>query len=291
MVTEKIRTLAGSVHVPTGPLSAACFQPEGDGMWRNVLSDEGRNIAKRAERAQDAGDYSLARGLYLRASANFREASEISEDFNEIGILRSLADYYNNRALSIEKELRCKQILEAETRQPKKETSAFDASSLLNGTAVSESILGEVLSIAIEISREGREGHAIGTAFIVGDSANVLARSRQLVLNPFEGHSREERIITDPDIHDNIKEFAQLDGVFVISADGMVEAAGRYITIDTGMVKIPRGLGTRHSSVAAITSVTRSIGIVVSQSGGVIRIFRDGRIAAAIKPYQDAQRW
>jgi len=42
----------------------------------------------------------------------------------------------------------------------------------------------------------------------LGDSANVLAKSRQLILNPFQGYKREERLITNPDMLDNIKEFA-----------------------------------------------------------------------------------
>ncbi len=249
-------------------------------MWRNVLSDEGRNIAKRAEKAQDAGEYILARELYLKAAAKFRDAAEISGDFNETGILRSLVSYYNNRALMLEKDMRANPVLQAQ----KKETPAFDVSGFLKGTGIDEAVFEIVLKIALEISSEGREGHAIGTAFIVGDAENVMAKSRQLVLNPFEGHSRDKRLITDPENRDNIKEFAQLDGVFVISGDGAVEAAGRYITIDTGMIKIPRGLGTRHSSVSAITFMTHAIGIVVSQSGGVIRLFKDGKIAATIKP-------
>ncbi|MCZ7394263.1 MAG: diadenylate cyclase [Candidatus Methanoperedens sp.] len=197
---------------------------------------------------------------------------------NEIYIVRDLANYYNNRALKLERELG-KPIM-----KPKKETSELLVSEVLKGTEISEKIFETVLKIAIEISTEGREGRAVGTAFIIGDTANVMAKSRQLVLNPFEGHKREERIITDTETLNNIKEFAQLDGVFVISGDGVVEAAGRYITIDTGVAKIPRGLGTRHSSVAAITSVTGAIGIVVSQSGGIIRVFRDGKIAATVKP-------
>lgn len=156
-------------------------------------------------------------------------------------------------------------------------------SELLDGTGINEQVFNAVIKVAMEISSEGREGHAIGTAFILGDTQNVLAKSRQLVLNPFEGHKKEERVITDPDTQNNVKEFAQLDGVFVISEEGVVEAAGRYITIDTAKAKI-RGLGTRHSSVAALTSETKTLGIVVSQSGGIIRIFRDGKIAATLKP-------
>lgn len=253
-------------------------------MWRNVLSDEGQRIAKKAERAQDAGDYGLARELYLKAISKFREASEISEDFKEVGVLRTLISYYNDRVSMLEKEIAdCPSPGSPLALKPQ-ETPESDVKELLRGSGVPEPVFGTVLAIAIEISREGREGHTIGTGFLIGDAANVMAKSRQLVLNPFEGHSRERRVIADPETRDNIKEFAQLDGVFVIASDGVVEAAGRYITIDTGAVRLQRGLGTRHSSIAAITSATRALGIVVSQSGGVIRIFKEGKIFATIKP-------
>ncbi len=254
-------------------------------MWRNLLSDEGRNIAKKAERAHESGDLELARELYLKSIAKFRQASDISGDFNEVNILRSLISYYNERIHSIEQEPSINPPSDAQAIAPaKKETASVDISELLRGSGVQQLVFEAVLEIAIEISIEGREGHAIGTAFIVGDSANVMARSRQLVVNPFDGHNREKMKLTDLEIKDSIKEFAQIDGVFVISEDGAVEAAGRYITIDTGKVRLPGGLGTRHSSVAAITSVTNALGVVVSQSGGVIRIFKNGKIALKIKP-------
>ena len=79
----------------------------------------------------------------------------------------------------------------------------------------------------------------------------------------------------------NIKEFTQLDGAFVISGDGFIDCAGRYLTADAPTF-LPGGLGTRHSSVAAMTAVTNAIGIVVSQSGGGIRIIKKGRIEAKI---------
>lgn len=253
-------------------------------MGKNVLFDDGRHIVKKAEIAQERGDYRVARELYLQAIRKFKNASEISDDFNEIRIIRSLISYYNNRVAQVEKEIGSNPVEESRTCQPeKKEKNESEITELLKGTGVSEKIFEAAIEIAIEIRREGREGRPIGTAFLLGDSANVMAKSRQLILNPFQGYKREERMITDPDIHDNIKEFAQLDGVFVISGDGVVEAAGRYITIDTGMVKIQKGLGTRHSSVAAMTFATESIGIVVSQSGGVIRIFRHGKIVANVR--------
>lgn len=139
-------------------------------------------------------------------------------------------------------------------------------------------VLIQVIRLAIEIAREGREGKSVGTAFILGDSDEVLSKSRQLILNPLAGHLEIERQISNPDMRENIKELSLLDGAFVIREDGTVEAAGRYISIDTSKVKLSKGLGTRHVSVAAITQETRAIGIVVSESGGVVRLMAKGKI-------------
>jgi len=149
---------------------------------------------------------------------------------------------------------------------------------VVTDTDVADSVFDAVFHICTEISIEGREGKAVGTTFLIGDIKNVLEKSRQIILNPFEGHPPESRIITNPGLKENIKALAQLDGAFVITGDGFVESVGRYITVDSSSVTLPPGMGTRHNSVAAITSVTKCVGIVVSQSGGGITVFRDGRI-------------
>jgi PAS domain S-box-containing protein len=153
---------------------------------------------------------------------------------------------------------------------------------LIEGTDIQEPVFDAVYEIAAEISREGREGKPVGTTFVLGDTQNVLARSRQLILNPFQGHPRDACLITSPALRETIKELAQLDGAFVVGGDGVVWAGGRYITIDTSTASVPKGLGTRHASVAGITQETRSVGIVVSQTGGRISLFRDGRVVRVI---------
>ena len=120
-------------------------------------------------------------------------------------------------------------------------------------TDVREEVFDSVFHICTEISIEGREGKAVGTTFLIGDTKNVLAKSRQIMLNAFEGHVPEMRMVTNPDLKENIKEFAQLDGAFVITGDGFIEASGRYITVDSSKVTLPKGMGTRHNSVAAMT--------------------------------------
>lgn len=160
--------------------------------------------------------------------------------------------------------------------------SQEDLEMICSGTDVTPEILGPVIQVAVEIAREGREGQAIGTSFVIGDTENVLDHSKQFVLNPFHGHHEAKRQITDVEIRGNIKEFAQLDGAFLVTGTGVVEAAGRCITVDMSKVDLPGGLGSRHSSIAGITQVTKSVGVVVSQSGGLISIFRDGKIIYTI---------
>lgn len=153
---------------------------------------------------------------------------------------------------------------------------------VVSDTDIREDVFDAVFHICTEISVEGREGKAVGTTFLVGDADNVMSKSRQIMLNSFEGHPPEMRVVTNPDLKENIKEFAQLDGAFVVTGDGCITASGRYITVDTSGVTLPKGMGTRHNSVAAMTSVTKSVGIVVSQSGGGITIFKNGQILKKI---------
>jgi diadenylate cyclase len=151
-------------------------------------------------------------------------------------------------------------------------------------TDIQLTTLHSLFDIAVEIAREGREGRKVGTAFIIGDAPTVLAHSCQMIINPFRGYSTEERSLFHSDLKETIKELAQLDGVFVITGDGVIEAAARRITVDTSQVIIPSGFGTRHCSIAAITGISRAIGIVVSQSGGRISVMKEGRISRVIHP-------
>ncbi len=138
-------------------------------------------------------------------------------------------------------------------------------------------IMRAVLKIAFDISHTGREGKQVGTAFILGDEEEVILRSHQMILNPYAGHSDEERDILDKNNWESIKEFAQLDGVFVVSEEGRMESAGRYLDVDARDIELDKGLGGRHVSAAAITRDTVSIAITVSETGGIIHIYMDGK--------------
>ncbi len=160
----------------------------------------------------------------------------------------------------------------------------FTIYDLVKTTDVEGEAFEAIVNIALSIGKEGREGKLIGTAFLIGDSDEVLKNSTQLILNPFKGHKVEDRHVTNPEISETLKELAQLEGVFVISSAGVIEAAGRYLNVDKNNVDVPRGLGTRHVAVAAMTVASRAIGITVSHSGGIVRIFKNGGVVRKIEP-------
>lgn len=156
-------------------------------------------------------------------------------------------------------------------------------------TTVPFETLKAVVDVAVEIGREGREGKAVGTLIVVGDSRDVLARSRTLGFDPFKGYRRKERNIRDNRVREAIKEIAQLDGAFIISRDGTVEASCRIIDAPTTGLTLPKGLGTRHWAAAAITKVTDALAVVVSQSTGTIRLFQAGEMILRIAPMRHAR--
>jgi DNA integrity scanning protein DisA with diadenylate cyclase activity len=132
-------------------------------------------------------------------------------------------------------------------------------------------VLESLIGLAVEIAREGREGRRVGTLFTLGDEKAVLAKSRPLILDPLLGHPESSRHITNLNLRGTIKELAQLDGGFVVSCDGFVLSACRYLDAVAAQVDVPLGLGSRHIAAANMSAVTKAVGIVVSESS-VVRL-------------------
>lgn len=144
-------------------------------------------------------------------------------------------------------------------------------------------VLETLIELAVEIAREGREGRRIGTLFTVGDEQAVLARSRPLILDPLAGHPESSRHVSNPNLRGTVKELAQLDGAFVVSRDGVVLSACRYLDALTSNIDMPLGLGSRHIAGANMSAVTQAVSIVVSESS-VVRLFCHGKLVGEIIP-------
>ena len=155
---------------------------------------------------------------------------------------------------------------------------------LLEGTDVAEEVFDILFHTAIQLGRGGRESRKIGTSFVIGDAEKVMAHSRQCSINSFEGKDPDQRTVRDRGTIENIKNLSLLDGAFVIDGSGFIHASSRHLLADVTDNRIPQGFGTRHASVAAMTKITGSIGIVVSESGGTITLFKNGKMVKQIEP-------
>ncbi len=147
----------------------------------------------------------------------------------------------------------------------------------------SSQVIESLIHTAMEIGAEGYEGHPVGTIVVIGDSTAVMEKSRQLILNPFQGISEVERNALDPPIRDAVKTFSALDGAFIIREDGVVLAAGRYLLTMSREVKVPMGLGARHSAAASISAESKAVAITVSQTTGTVRVFKEGEIVLELR--------
>jgi DNA integrity scanning protein DisA with diadenylate cyclase activity len=139
------------------------------------------------------------------------------------------------------------------------------------------------LLIALELAAEGREGKPVGGLFVIGDHRNVLHHCEQNIFNPFKGYSENSRNILDETMRETIKNFAKLDGAFVVKGNGVIVSAGTHLKTVKPTHAIPQGLGARHAAAAGITSITRSIALTLSESTGTVRIWRRGTIITEIE--------
>ncbi len=144
--------------------------------------------------------------------------------------------------------------------------------------------LRAVVSLGLAIGREGREGHPVGTMFVVGDTRKVLTMCRPMNFNPFRGYSQAERDIKNRAVREQIKDIAQLEGAIVIRRDGVAVAGCMRIEAPAKGLRVDMGLGTRHAAASAISKNTKAIAVVVSQSSGSVRLYQNGDMVLHIEP-------
>lgn len=149
--------------------------------------------------------------------------------------------------------------------------------------SVDSTTLEQVVTLALELAREGREGRKVGTIFTVGDADTVREMSQPMILDPLSGHADELRRLDRPDTRETLKERALLDGAFVVTNEGVAVSATCYLDADASELDVPGGLGSRHRAAAAITKATDAVAVVVSESA-IVRLMDKGTLMAEIMP-------
>lgn len=74
-----------------------------------------------------------------------------------------------------------------------------------------------------------------------------------------------------------------MDGAFIVSDEGIVLSATRYLYAVADDIELPLGLGSRHMAAASITKSTEAIAVVVSESA-IVRVFDGGELISEIIP-------
>jgi len=148
---------------------------------------------------------------------------------------------------------------------------------------IKRTVFQRTLELALHLGSYGREGRRIGAMLVVGDTQEVLSRSEQMILNPFQGYPEKKRNILDQRMTETIREFAQLDGAILIRGNGVIESAGTRV-MASSRHPVESGLGSRHAAAAGITDSTKSVALTVSSSDGTVRIWRAGKLVASLEP-------
>lgn len=159
-------------------------------------------------------------------------------------------------------------------------TSDFISDVLEN---VRPEVFSVVLSIALELAAQGRESRKVGTIFVLGDDEKVMQLSRQMIINPFSGYSEDQLNILNPELEETVKELSAIDGAFVIKENGVLLTAGRHLSAALDSKDFPPGLGSRHIAAAGITSLTKAVAIVISESSGNVTVFKNGKLFVTIE--------
>ena len=167
--------------------------------------------------------------------------------------------------------------------------SARDLQSL--ESSVPLQTLKAVVDLAVQIGVEGREGKSVGALFVVGDTRNVLKHASDSGVDPFRGYNKKARNLMDARVQEDAKELSQLDGAFLITADGTIERSRQMLEVLHEDLNMSKGLGSRHWAAAAITRRTKAIAIVVSQSTGTVRLYQNGFLKMQIEPMDKGIKW
>ena len=139
------------------------------------------------------------------------------------------------------------------------------------------SVFNRVIHIALELAAEGREGKPVGTIFVLGSREDVRPYITRMIANPFHGYPPEDRNILDPGMEETVKEYAKIDGAFIISGDGTIEAAGIFLSAQPVAEDMLSGLGARHAAGQGITAVSSAVAVVISESTRKVTVFRSGK--------------
>ena len=144
-------------------------------------------------------------------------------------------------------------------------------------------VVQATLQLACEIASEAHEGFGAGALLTLGRADAVLGLSQPLILDPLAGHVPFATHVADARLRGTARALSRLDGAFVVSEEGIVVAACRYLHAHGDGLDLPMGLGSKHYAGAAVSKRLGIVAIVVSETGA-IRVYHRGDLVLDLSP-------
>jgi len=122
---------------------------------------------------------------------------------------------------------------------------------------------------------------AISIAKRVGADAILFYMDSTQDLRPFYKIKSDTKLILLTKRRECIQKASQVPLHAVLIPDVRLTRSG-YLNVSYHGEALPQGLGTRHTAAAAITQVTDSVALTISESTGKVTLFRGGKIITVI---------
>lgn len=130
----------------------------------------------------------------------------------------------------------------------------------------------KVQALSIQVASEVARQHE-GALIVIGDT-----RSYQLLFPNF--FSKGKISVFDDGMEKVLVKLAQIDGAIILNNSGIIKAYGARLTKSSSF----KGAGTRHSAAKGISQEKGIVAILASEEDKVVRVFKNGNIAAEINP-------
>jgi len=144
---------------------------------------------------------------------------------------------------------------------------------------LSMGVLRDVLMVMFQL-RSIPKHRRVGSMLIIGDAEEILPLSVKCDYITFDSIAEEQRHIRHPGAQELIRKIASIDHVYMVDRRGYLVAMLEYIFPPGG----PRalGLGSRHTSAAALSANCDVVVFTVQGSTGTIRAYHAGDVALQV---------
>jgi hypothetical protein len=150
--------------------------------------------------------------------------------------------------------------------------SVYEASSWLPSW-LEPAVFRDVITVALQLKNIPKERRT-GSMLVVGDPSEVRPYAQRCEFVTFGTIKRDDRQVGSPEARQLIRKLAPVDHVYLVDTHGYLHSLVEYIFPPEGPQAL--GLGSRHTSAAALSAAVDVVAVTVQGSTGTIRAYHKG---------------